>query len=85
MHGRGFDECCLSFPSLTLPKRKHVMAPQIGKPEVCQDSETFKTKPYVDGAKVLIGGEVKPWTGAITEVFSPVYCTDTNQRICIGR
>ncbi|CAE7319576.1 gapN [Symbiodinium sp. CCMP2592] len=79
----------LSSPTLPpLPLiRKHTqaMAPQIDKPEVSQDSETFKTKPYVDGAKVLIGGEVKPWTGAITEVFSPVYCTETNQRICIGR
>lgn len=59
--------------------------PQIGKPEVSEGSDTFKKKPYVDGAKTLIGGEVKEWKGACTDVLSPVYCTETGKRILIGR
>ncbi|CAE8645394.1 unnamed protein product [Polarella glacialis] len=58
---------------------------QIGKPEVSQDSEIYKSRPYVDGAKVLVGGQVKPWGGKCTDVLSPVYCTETGERICIGR
>jgi len=61
------------------------MAPQFVKPEVSENSEAYKTQPYVDGARVLIGGEVKPWTGPCTEVFSPIYCMETQKRICIGR
>ncbi|CAE7588239.1 gapN [Symbiodinium sp. CCMP2456] len=45
----------------------------------------FKTRPYVDGAKTLIGGQVKPWPGIFSEIFSPVYCSETGERICIGR
>lgn len=57
----------------------------IGKPEVSQDSEAFKTRPFVDGAKTLIGGQVKPWAGIFSEIFSPIYCQETGDRICIGR
>ncbi|CAE7833994.1 gapN [Symbiodinium sp. CCMP2592] len=57
----------------------------IGKPEVSEHGEVFKTRPYVDGAKTLIGGQVKPWPGIFSEIFSPVYCSETGERICIGR
>jgi len=59
--------------------------PSIEKPEVSEQSEVFKTRPYVDGAKTLIGGQVKPWPGIFSEILSPVYCTETGERICIGR
>eukprot|EP00913_Durusdinium_trenchii_P015942 g14981.t1 len=52
---------------------------------ISQDSEAFKTRPFVDGAKTLIGGQVKPWTGIFSEIYSPVYCTETGERICIGK
>ncbi|CAE8615665.1 unnamed protein product [Polarella glacialis] len=58
---------------------------RIGKPEVSQDSEIYKKRPYVDGAKVLIGGEVRPWGGKCAGVLSPVYCTESGQQIPIGR
>lgn len=61
------------------------MAPQISKPEVSQDSELYKTRPYIDGAKVLVDGQVKPWAGKCTEVLSPMYCTETGERIPIGK
>lgn len=57
----------------------------IGKPEVSENSEAFKFRPFVDGAKTLIGGQVKPWAGIFSEIFSPIYCQETGERICIGR
>jgi len=60
------------------------MAP-ITKPEVSQESEIYKKRPYVDGAKTLIAGEVKPWGGKCAEVLSPVYCAETGEKIPIGR
>lgn len=41
-------------------------------------------KPFVDGAKVLIDGQVKDWTGPISDVTSPILDED-GQRIKIGR
>mmetsp|Transcript_18819 Transcript_18819/g.33081 ORF Transcript_18819/g.33081 Transcript_18819/m.33081 type:complete len:543 (+) Transcript_18819:40-1668(+) len=61
------------------------MAPQIGKPEVSQGSELYKNRPYIDGAKVLVDGQVKPWAGKCSEVLSPVYCAETSEKIPIGR
>lgn len=61
------------------------MAPVIEKPEVKQDSELYAKRPYVDGAKVLVGGQVKPWTGPTTEIFSPIYLAETGQKIPVGR
>eukprot|EP00931_Biecheleriopsis_adriatica_P065551 TRINITY_DN4005_c0_g1_i4.p1 TRINITY_DN4005_c0_g1~~TRINITY_DN4005_c0_g1_i4.p1 ORF type:complete len:530 (+),score=123.40 TRINITY_DN4005_c0_g1_i4:72-1661(+) len=58
---------------------------QIAKPEVSQESEVYKMRPFVDGAKVLIGGEVKPWSGKCAEVLSPIYCAETGERILIGK
>lgn len=61
------------------------MAPQIGKPEVSQTSEIYAKRPYVDGAKILMDGQIKPFSGACAEVLSPIYCAETGQRIPIGR
>jgi len=33
----------------------------------------YKTRPMVDGRKVLCNGTVTPWTGAVQEVFAPIY------------
>jgi len=61
------------------------MAPIIEKPEVSNTSEIFKKKPYVDGAKILVDGKIVPWTGVCADVVSPVYCTETGEKIPIGR
>ena len=61
------------------------MAPQISKPEVSQESEVYKKRPYIDGGKVLVNGEVKPWEGKCTEVLSPIYCAETGEKVRIGR
>jgi glyceraldehyde-3-phosphate dehydrogenase (NADP+) len=56
------------------------MAPVIAKPEVPSAAKA----PYVDGAKVLVDGDVRPWTGACTDVLSPMFAAD-GSRIVIGR
>eukprot|EP00408_Alexandrium_pacificum_P012299 CAMPEP_0171214084 /NCGR_PEP_ID=MMETSP0790-20130122/30978_1 /TAXON_ID=2925 /ORGANISM="Alexandrium catenella, Strain OF101" /LENGTH=526 /DNA_ID=CAMNT_0011679813 /DNA_START=17 /DNA_END=1597 /DNA_ORIENTATION=+ len=52
----------------------------IEKPEAPEGRKA----PYVDGAKVLIDGEVRPWSGSCTDVLSPIY-TAGGSRIVIGR
>eukprot|EP01039_Chlorochromonas_danica_P001377 gene1378-1498_t len=42
-------------------------------------------KPFVDGAKVLCGGQVSPWSGHTEDVTSPIMDSETNQRLVIGR
>jgi len=56
------------------------MAPTIAKPEAPADKKT----PYVDGAKVLVDGEVRKWDGQCTDVLSPIFGAD-GSRIVIGR
>ena len=33
----------------------------------------YEARPMVDGRKTLINGKVEPWTGAVQEVFAPIY------------
>lgn len=61
------------------------MAPVIEKPEVAEKSEIYAKRPFVDGAKVLVDGQVKPWSGPCAEVHSPIYLAETGQKIPIGR
>jgi glyceraldehyde-3-phosphate dehydrogenase (NADP+) len=48
-------------------------------------SEQYASKPYVDGAKVLYGGQVIDWTGEVEDVTSPILDSSTGKRIVIGR
>lgn len=59
--------------------------PSIMKPEVSNTSDIYAKRPFVDGAKVLVNGEVKPWTGAFAEVAAPVYVAETGEQVPIGR
>ena len=40
--------------------------------------------PFVDGRKVLCNGKVEPWTGAVQEVFAPIYKPDSEEKVLIG-
>jgi len=55
------------------------MAPVIEKPE----APAGRKVPYVDGAKVLVDGEVRAWSGACTDVVSPIFQGD--KQVVIGR
>jgi len=61
------------------------MAPVIQKPTVSMDSDVYKKRPYVDGAKILIGGKVTPWEGKCADVVSPVFVEETGAEIPIGK
>jgi len=61
------------------------MAPLIQKPTVSNKSDIYKKKPFVDGAKILINGQVKPWEGQCTDVISPLYVEETGDQIAIGK
>lgn len=61
------------------------MTHQIQKPEVSTESTAYKTRPFVDGARVLIGGEVRAWAGPCEEVVSPIFVAETGQAVAIGR
>lgn len=37
------------------------------------DAAGLEKRPFVDGRKVLCNGKVTPWTGAVQEVFAPIY------------
>jgi len=56
------------------------MCPAIAKPEAPEG----KKAPFVDGAKVLIDGEVRPWTGSCSDVLSPIF-DSAGSRVVIGR
>eukprot|EP01031_Cornospumella_fuschlensis_P028437 gene28437-34330_t len=51
---------------------------------VNEDDVAWKTKPYVDGAKVFSGGMVEAWDGPVEEVTSPILDGNGN-RVVIGR
>jgi len=55
------------------------------KPEVSNTSDIYAKRPYVDGSKRLVNGQILPWSGECAEVISPVYCTETGERIVIGK
>jgi len=61
------------------------MAPKIEKPTVSSSSDLYKTKPYVDGAKILVDGQVKKWEGSCAEVLSPIFVEETGEQISIGK
>merc|ERR1719436_1062162 len=61
------------------------MAPQIQKPTVSSESDVYKKRPYVDGAKVLIDGKVTPWEGKCADVVSPVFVEETGAEVVIGK
>lgn len=56
------------------------MSPSITAPDVPEGTRA----PYVDGAKVLVDGQVLPWEGACSDVVSPIFAAD-GSRIVIGR
>merc|ERR1719238_2356876 len=56
------------------------MSPSIATPDVPEGTRA----PYVDGAKVLIDGQVLPWEGACSDVVSPIFAAD-GSRFVIGR
>lgn len=47
------------------------------------DSE-YANKPYVNGAVKFLHGIISPWEGHAENVSSPIFDTETNQRIVIG-
>ena len=44
----------------------------------------YKKKPFVDGGKTFVGGEVKPWTGTKVDVTSPINDEVTQAPAIIG-
>jgi glyceraldehyde-3-phosphate dehydrogenase (NADP+) len=52
---------------------------------VSQDEPIWQTRPFVDGAKVLRGGEVIPFDGPTADVTSPILDSSTGKRVVIGR
>eukprot|EP00930_Biecheleria_cincta_P059141 TRINITY_DN448_c0_g1_i4.p1 TRINITY_DN448_c0_g1~~TRINITY_DN448_c0_g1_i4.p1 ORF type:complete len:529 (-),score=107.10 TRINITY_DN448_c0_g1_i4:292-1878(-) len=61
------------------------MAAQIQNPTVSSESEVYKKRPYVDGAKILMNGKVTPWEGKCSDVISPVFVEETGSEITIGK
>merc|ERR1719326_1002181 len=57
------------------------LAPPVIKPS---DQAAYESRPMVDGRKTLINGKVEPWTGAVQEVFAPIYKPDSEEKILIG-
>ena len=50
--------------------RRSTLAPPVIKPS---DQAAYDARPMVDGRKTLINGKVEPWSGAVQEVFAPIY------------
>lgn len=52
---------------------------------VTKHSDKPPTSPYVDGAKVFMGGEILPWSGRLLDVTSPIINEATGVRTIIGK
>eukprot|EP00929_Paragymnodinium_shiwhaense_P013623 TRINITY_DN121464_c0_g1_i1.p1 TRINITY_DN121464_c0_g1~~TRINITY_DN121464_c0_g1_i1.p1 ORF type:complete len:549 (+),score=126.48 TRINITY_DN121464_c0_g1_i1:147-1793(+) len=59
--------------------------PNISKPEVSQNSQQYAARPAIDGAKTLIGGDVRSWTGETAPVYAPLFVAETGEQIQLGR
>jgi len=58
------------------------LAPPCIKPS---DKAAYDAKPFVDGRKFLLNGEVKPWDGPVQEVFAPIYEAEgSEKKVLIG-
>ena len=49
-----------------------------------EGGEGMPPKPFVDGAFTFVGGARTPWTGAVSEVTSPIVDAATGARAVIG-
>mmetsp|Transcript_26009 Transcript_26009/g.65622 ORF Transcript_26009/g.65622 Transcript_26009/m.65622 type:complete len:558 (-) Transcript_26009:185-1858(-) len=49
------------------------------------DDPAYINRPNIDGAKFFVNGEIKPWTGAIQEVYAPIFLEGTTEKVLIGR
>lgn len=53
--------------------------------QVVPSDVKYHSKPYVNGAKTFIGGEVKDWGGASIDVTSPIIDESTGKPTIIGK
>eukprot|EP00607_Mallomonas_marina_P008481 CAMPEP_0182416914 /NCGR_PEP_ID=MMETSP1167-20130531/1313_1 /TAXON_ID=2988 /ORGANISM="Mallomonas Sp, Strain CCMP3275" /LENGTH=545 /DNA_ID=CAMNT_0024590095 /DNA_START=69 /DNA_END=1706 /DNA_ORIENTATION=+ len=50
-----------------------------------EEDERYNSKPFVNGAKVLLHGEVSEWSGEYQDVTSPIIDKKTSARSVIGK
>jgi len=83
------NPACVGSPiSLSILYNCAVSMDFISGPVVQADSEAYKTKPYVDGMKVFVNGEILEWTGASEEVKSPIQVEGENgstEKVVLGK
>ena len=48
------------------------------------DDPMYINRPNVNGAKFLCNGEVRPWSGKVADVESPIYLEGSESKIVIG-
>lgn len=62
-------------PSLadTVPGNKRVT--------VKESDEAYINRPNIDGAKFLINGEIREWSGEIQTVESPIFLEGTDEKV----
>jgi len=48
------------------------------------DDPMYMNRPNVNGAKFLCNGEVRPWSGKVADVESPIFLEGTETKIVIG-
>ena len=50
-----------------------------------EDKDAYSSKPFVDGRKFLLNGEVKAWDGPVQEVFAPIFESEAaDKKVLIG-
>jgi hypothetical protein len=59
-----------SGPTRCTLRARRSLAPPVIKPS---DQAAYDARPMVDGRKILVDGKVLPWSGAVQEVFAPIY------------
>eukprot|EP01035_Chromulina_nebulosa_P020524 gene20524-26620_t len=52
---------------------------------ISPDGPIYSNKPYINGSKILINGEVIDWSGQSDDVTSPIIDQSTGQRTVIGK
>ena len=48
------------------------------------DSTLDSSKPFIDGSKTFVNGEIRDWAASVDEVSSPIIDASTGQRTVIG-
>merc|ERR1712139_759660 len=52
---------------------------------VSPEDVEYAGKPFVDGNKIFVNGQISAWTGSTVDVTSPIVDSSTGQRAVIGK